>query len=152
MTRTVTRTSLIVFASIFMLAAVANAEARHDHECSNASLQGTYGFYSTATIVPAGTPRVAVSLMTFDGGGHWSNSQTANNNGAVTHVTLPGQIYVVSSDCTGTFFDAAGRKLGEIVLVDDAKEFYFIRTDPPVLVLYGVGKKQFPDHEDHDGR
>ncbi len=135
-----------------ILGAVPNPQARHDHECSNASLKGPYGQYSTATIIPAGTPRELVGRETFDGEGNWFGTATVNNNGTVRHLTANGT-YTVNPDCTGTFFNAEGNEILEGVLVDGAKEFRYINTGPTLptsLVLHGVIKKQFPDDEDKD--
>ncbi len=149
MKRTVTRTILvIVFASIFVVGAVPNAQAGHDHECSNASLKGTYGFYNFGTVVPAGTPRAVVGLAIFDGEGNWFNISTINDNGTVTRTTVLGLTYTVNSDCTGTWFTATGSEFGAIVLIDGGKELFGIGTQSN-RVLYLVGKK-LPDHEGED--
>ena len=42
--------SAVVFASMFVVGAVPNAQAR---QCSNASLEGAYGFLDGHTLVPA---------------------------------------------------------------------------------------------------
>jgi hypothetical protein len=49
--------SAVVFASMFVVGAVPNAQAR---QCSNASLEGAYGFLDGHTLVPAGTPFAAL--------------------------------------------------------------------------------------------
>jgi hypothetical protein len=140
--------SLAVFAGMFFVGPVPNAQAR---QCSNASLQGAYGFHGIATIVPAGTPRAIIGVFTFDGKGHWSATLTINDNGTVTHLppAAPGT-YTVKADCTGTLLPDSGPFGGpggsvEIVVVDSGKEFYQMRTDPSTVVLYGVTKKLFPD-------
>jgi hypothetical protein len=129
--------SLVVFAGMFF--AGPNAQAR---QCSNASLHGTYGFHGIATIVPAGTPRAILGVFTLDGKGNWSTTLTMNDNGTVIHVTDSGT-YTVNSDCTGTLVPSVGTV--EIVVVDNGKEFYQMRTNPAGVVLYGVTKKLFGD-------
>ncbi len=145
---TIARTILVIVASMFIVGTVPNAQARHDHQCSNASLQGTYGFYNTGSEVPAGTPRTVVGLAIFDGEGNWFNISTINDNGTVTHVTVPGLTYTVNSDCTGTWFTAGGTEFAAIVVLDGGKELFGIGT-LPTRVLYGVFKK-LPDDEDKD--
>ena len=79
--------SLAVFAGMFFVGPVPNAQAR---QCSNASLQGAYGFHGIATIVPPGTPRAIIGVFTFDGKGHFSATLTINDNGTVTHLPPAG--------------------------------------------------------------
>ena len=56
--------ALVVFASMFVVGAVPNAQAR---QCSNASLKGAYGFLDTQTVVPAGTPFAALGRSNSTG-------------------------------------------------------------------------------------
>src|SRR6266436_10139628 len=98
--------SAVVFASMFVVGAVPNAQAR---QCSNASLEGAYGFLHGHILVPAGTPFAGLGRWNFDGKGNFTNTSTINDNGTVTHVNDFGP-YTVSADCI------------EIVLVDGGKE------------------------------
>ena len=139
----------ILLGSLCVLGLARNAQARHNPECSNASLNGAYGFYNAGTVVPDATPRVVVARASFDGKGNWSTTATVNTNGTVTHVLSLGT-YEVNADCTGTIFNIEGQGIQDFVLVDGGKEYYFIRTSPATLVLYGVAKKQFPE-DDQDG-
>ena len=109
--------SAVVFASMFVVGAVPNAQAR---QCSNASLEGAYGFLDVHTLVPAGTPFVGLGRWNFDGRGNFTNSFTANYNGTVTHVNDFGP-YTVNADCTGKIFIIGGAGTVEIVLVDGVK-------------------------------
>jgi len=136
--------SLVVFASMFVVGAVPNAEAR---QCSNATLTGAYGFLDSHTVVPAGTPFAALGRWNFDGKGNFTNTLTINDNGTVTHVNDFGP-YTVNADCTGKIFILGGTGTVEIVLVDGGKEFYELATNPSSLVnSFSVAKKQFPDDE-----
>src|SRR5260370_42627711 len=74
--------SLVVFASMFVVGAVPNAQAQ---QCSNASLKGAYGFLDVHTVVPAGTPLTVLGRWNFDGKGNFTNTLTLNDNGTVTH-------------------------------------------------------------------
>lgn len=132
--------SLFIFASLFV-GAVPDAQAR---ECSNRSLKGAYGFQGFATIVPAGTPRALIGRFILDGVGNWSATLTMNDNGTIRRITDAGT-YIVNPDCTGTLTPPSGSV--EIVVVDKGKEFYQMRTDPASVVLYGVTKRQFRDHD-----
>ena len=134
--------SLVVFASMFVVGAVPNAQAG---QCSNASLKGAYGFLEAHTVVPAGTPFTVLGRFNFDGKGNFTNSFTSNDNGTVTHVNDFGP-YTVNADCTGKIFIIGGTGTLEIVLVDGGKEFYSLATNPSSIVTtFSVFKKQFPD-------
>jgi len=141
--------SLVVFASMFVVGAVPNAEAR---KCSNATLTGAYGFLDSHTVVPAGTPFAALGRWNFDGKGHFTITLTINDNGTVTHINDSGR-YTVNADCTGKIFILGGTGTVEIVLVDGGKEFYELATNPSSLVnSFSVAKKQFPDDDDNKQR
>jgi hypothetical protein len=75
--------SAVVFASMFVVGAVPNAQAR---QCSNASLEGSYGFLDGHTLVPAGTPSAGLGRWNFDGKGNFTSTLTINDNGTVTPV------------------------------------------------------------------
>jgi hypothetical protein len=138
--------SSVVFASMFVVGAVPNAQAR---QCSNASLKGAYGFLDSHTAVPARTPFTALGRWNFDGKGNFTNTLTFNDNGTVTHGNDSGP-YTVNADCTGKIFILGGTGTIEIVLVDGGKEFYGIATNPSsIVVLFSVAKKQFPDDDDN---
>jgi hypothetical protein len=109
-------------AGVFVVGAVHNPQARNNHECSNASLQGAYGGYAWGIAVPAGTPGVSLIRSTYDGNGHNLATLTRNDNGIVTHLdSIPGT-YTVNADCTGTIFPGFGGTRA-IVVVDEGKEY-----------------------------
>ena len=131
----------VVFAGMMLVGAVPTAHAR---VCSNAILEGAYGFSVGSIVLPAGTPRAILGRLVFDGKGSFTNTLTFNDNGTILHLTDVGT-YVVDADCTGKIFTNSSTKTIEIVVVDGGNEFYQIRTDPSSLVfLFNVAKKQFP--------
>ena len=135
---------LVVLVSFFAVGAVPYAQAG---DCSNASLKGAYGFLDSHTLVPAGTPFVALGRWSFDGKGNFTNTITFNDNGTVRHEDDFGP-YNVKADCTGTIFIIGGAGSVEIVLVDGGNEFYGVATNPSFLVVTSsVAKKQFPDDD-----
>ena len=137
--------SFVVFASTFV-AGTPNAQAR-DY-CTTTNLRGGYGFFVSATILPAGIPRSILGRIEFDGVGNFTNTLTFNENGRVTHATDVGT-YAVDFDCTGKLFTNGGTRTVEIVLVDGGKEFYQLRTDDAsILFGFNVAKKQLPDNGD----
>ena len=136
---------LVIFASVFVVAAVPKLQAEKNTDCSNASLQGGYGFLNGQTVVPAGTPFAALGRWNFDGKGKFANTLTINDNGTVAHIKDSGT-YTVDTDCTGKIFILGGTGTIEIVLVDGGNEFYELRADPNTTVsLFSANKKQFPD-------
>ena len=89
--------SLMVFAGLCIPGIVSNAQA----QCSNATLQGEYMFHTQGTVAPAGTPRVDLAVLTFDGNGNYTSRFITNDNGVITRGTLLGLSYQVNADCTG---------------------------------------------------
>ena len=142
--------SLVVFAGMFGVGAASNAQPPF---CSTATLDGGYGFFANATILPAGTPRAILGRVNFDGHGNFTNTLTMNNAGIVTHLTDSGT-YVVNADCTGKFFTngSTGPTI-EIVIVGGGKEFYQLRTvDPHIFFMFNAAKKQFPSDNSGDNQ
>src|SRR5215469_8392154 len=132
--------SQIVLAGIF---AVGLPNLHAQRGCSNATLNGSYGFYSSGTVLPARTPRITVGREVYDGNGHLSNTFTVNDNGAVSHNASSGT-YNVNPDCTGTIFTALGalQLRLDFVIADGGNEINFlIASNPPILDVYGVRKK-----------
>jgi hypothetical protein len=139
--------SSVGLAAMLALAVTQNSVFAKDQACSNASLKGSYGFYSPGFDVPARTPRLAVGRETFDGNGNYTNTVTINDNGTVIRINDSGH-YTVNADCTGTIFTAVGVTV-VFVLVDGGKEIYrliFAGAGAAAdRVQYTVSKKQFPD-------
>ena len=140
--------SSVGLAAMLALAVTQNSVFAKDQACSNASLKGSYGFYSPGFDVPARTPRLAVGRETFDGNGNYTNTITINNNGTLIHLNDFGT-YTVNADCTGTIFNTASGATFQFVLVDGGKEIYrliFAGAGAAAdRVQYTVSKKQFPD-------
>jgi len=134
--------ALVAVTCMFVLGAASKAQG--EHQCSNASLRGAYGFYGFGNIAPAGTPRAVIGVFQFDGLGSWTAKLTINDNGTLLYPnnTIPAP-YIVNADCTGTIFPSVGGRV-EIVVVDGGREVYQMRTDPSNIVLVGVTKKLFP--------
>jgi hypothetical protein len=113
-------------------------------ECSNATLEGAYGFAAGSIILPNGTPRSAIVRWQFDGKGNFTNAITQNNDGNVIHATDAGT-YTVNADCTGKIFTDGSTRTIEILVVNGGTEFYSVRTDPPTIIfLFNAAKKIFP--------
>ncbi len=126
-----------------------------DDGFTNESIEGAWGFSASGTVLPpalpAATPVAAVGIMTFDGDGGCSITDQINIGGAavppVGFRTSTTCSYAVNSDGTGTISVLFSGDPGPIpltfVIVDDAEEIRFIRTD--LGVASGVAKRQNDD-------
>jgi hypothetical protein len=153
MKRTIAPTTLvIVFATLFVLGIVPTAQAQageHRH-CSNASLQGSFGFTNTGTNIalppPLAGPIAQIGRQTFDGRGNTDATATLSANGNIVRVTVQGT-YVVNPDCTGSmtlYVSPFGATvLLDFVIDDDGAELRAIITDTGAIESV-VFKKQFP--------
>ena len=142
--------TLLVGVSVFQghpSGTVAQVHAQENDEqtegCSNATLQGTYGFYRTGTTSVG--PLAAVGLITFDGtGAHSPARQTIRRNGVTVRdlfadPPIDGP-YEVDPDCAGRFLNFDGTVAGHFVVVDGGKEIFNISLAPGNSVT-GVFKK-----------
>ena len=129
--------AVLVFTVLCSLSIVSNAQA----QCSNATLHGEYKFHTQGVVAPAGTPRVNLAVLTFDGKGNYFSRFVTNDNGTITRGILPGLGYKVNADCTGMTLDAQGNETGALIVLLGGEEFSFIRTNPSSLVILGSGKR-----------
>jgi hypothetical protein len=121
---------------------VSSSDNGGNQQCSNASLQGTYGFQAFATVVSPGspgTPRALMGVFTLDGHGGWTANLTLDDNGTILSRPNEGGTYIVNADCTGTLFPTSGGSV-MLVVVDGGREFYQMRLDPANIVVFGTTK------------
>jgi hypothetical protein len=129
-----------------------HAQETDGHEsCSNATLNGTYGFYRTGTTSVG--PLAAVGLGTFDGtGAHSPARQTIRRNGVTVRDLFADPAvdgpYEVDPDCAGRFLNFDGSVAGHFVVVDGGKEIFAISLTPGNSVI-GVFRK-INSHRDHE--
>jgi hypothetical protein len=158
MKRTITRTILVlVFAIVFVLGIMPSAQASEHRECSNATLQGSFGYTAIGTLLPAAAPPPfagpfgEVGRQTFDGKGHTEATATASANGNIAALTIQGT-YTVNPDCTGSMTVNVS-PLGVtshvyFVIDNDGAELRVISTDPGTVETR-IYRKQFQgSHED----
>jgi hypothetical protein len=111
------------------------------HACSDATLNGTYALtfsgFTTRGPVPAAinnfTPVAGGGLVTFDGHGNVSTSETVSVGGLISPVDVPGT-YTVNSDCTGTFITTPNAQLN-LVILRNGKEIQAVNTVPGNVIL-----------------
>src|SRR6476620_9945254 len=105
MKRTVSLSLAIVFGALFVLSIAPSARANEHKECSDATLEGSFGFTSTGTLLalpaPVAGPFGEIGRQTFDGQGNTDGAATLSANGNIMKVTFEGT-YVVNPDCTGS--------------------------------------------------
>lgn len=157
MKRTIAPLTLVIaFATVFVLGIVPRAQAAEDRVCSNASLEGSFGFASTGTLLALPPPLAGafaeVGRQTFDGQGNTDGTATLSNNGNVARVTFDGT-YVVNPDCTGSMTLSiltpfTGTVNLDFVIDDNGNELRAITTGPtgngaPGNVESRVYHKQF---------
>ena len=98
-------TLVIAFAIAFVLGIGLTVEAQEHRECSDASLNGSFGFTSTGTLLalppPLAGPFGEIGRQTFDGRGNTDGTATLSANGNILRVTFQGT-YLMNSDCTGS--------------------------------------------------
>src|SRR5262245_17714294 len=154
MNRTVASTTLVVFTMAFVLGIPLRAQvSEHPGEhrgCSNASLQGSFGFTATGTLLalppPFAGPFAEIGRQTFDGRGNTEATATLSANGNIVKEVTAQGTYVVNPDCTGslTIFIlpfAATADL-DFVVDDDGEELRTISTTAGSIETR-VYRKQF---------
>jgi len=117
----------------------AQEEAREG--CSAETLNGTYALtfsgFSTRAPVPAAinnfTPVAGAGLVTFDGNGNLSASETVSVGGLISPVNVPGT-YTVNFDCTGSFITTPNAHLN-LVIIRNGKEILAVNTVPGNVIL-----------------
>lgn len=118
----------------------AQEEARATKGCSLETLEGRYGLtfsgFTTRGTVPAPInafiPVIGGGLVTFDGEGNLSASETVSLGGQIIPVNVPGT-YTVNSDCTGTLTTSAAHL--NLVIVRNGREILAVNADHGNVVL-----------------
>lgn len=123
-------------ARVIVLVSFALTSAAWAAPCSNASLNGTYGFLHDSTDDTGAPASAAVSQITFDPTtGTFSGQTTSSRGGVIGSQSLSGT-YSIAPDCTGTGTPAAGSPFSIVVT---AKGFLALH-----LFAEGFAVKQGP--------
>ena len=128
---------------------VSSVQAQEDRgaaprRCSTRTLKGAYGIKFEGHKVD-GTPLASVSLITFDGEGHFTTNEIGRFNGNLIQRTFTGP-YTVNQDCTGfldftsTLSNPPHEAHGDFVIVDEGREFFVVDNEDG-WAADGIGKK-----------
>ena len=98
----------VVFLSMFC-ASIALANSA---DCTNATLNGAYGFLRNGHAV-ADSYITAVGLVTFDTIGNMAGHEALSTNGVFSHAAVQNT-YAINTDCTGQLFDSTGAAVQKI--------------------------------------
>src|ERR1700704_6876730 len=119
----------------------AQEDARERKGCSVDTLEGRYGLTFSGLLkrgavpapITAYTPVSGGGLVTFDGDGNLSASETVSVGGQIVPVNVPGT-YTVNSDCTGTFITTPNAHLN-LVILRNGREIQAVNTVPGSVIL-----------------
>lgn len=150
MKRSNTAKTFAIAAISALALSIAPAAMAADKGCSNATLQGTFAFNGTGTIISppvVAGPLANVNTLTFDGiGVVTSATGIQSQNGSISPVTETGT-YQVKPDCTGSYvvvISPGGFTAHYLFVIDvDVTELEIICTDSGV-VFSGTARRQFP--------
>jgi hypothetical protein len=128
---------------IALLGALVVTNAHAGEDCSEATLQGPYGFNAIGSS-PAGEHFAVVGLTTFDGLGRWHSDNTSSVDAVSSRSSSEG-IYTVSKDCTGYMLNDSEPLIQDIVIIDGGNEMRSLarmKDAPPNAHWTGLYKKQ----------
>jgi hypothetical protein len=114
--------------------------------CSNATLQGGYGFTiqgSQTAGGPIAGPVAGAALTIFDGQGGFSQHDAVMHNGTLVSGHESGT-YTVDDDCTGqfSFLNAAGVPIHTGFVIDDGGSEIRAVVLNPGTTIFSIGRKQ----------
>lgn len=142
MSRVLSTTKVALFlALVVIVPASVSAQPR----CGAQTLQGSYAFYYTSGV--PGTPSygIGVGVVSFDGAGKGTSTETVSVNGTVFRATS-SVTYTVEANCSGTitwtypdFGNLTVR--ADLAIADNGKTIYTLGTDAGSL-SYGVYTRQ----------
>jgi len=140
----------VVFASLFALGIASNPVAGEKEKCSNAILQGSFGYSAAGTLLdsyvppPYAGPFGEACRQSFDGKGNTAATATLSANGNIQPITIQGT-YTVNADCTGSMtlyvLQFQSYVHADFVIDEDGAEVRAIGTDSGVIETR-VYKKQ----------
>ena len=123
------------FALAVMLAAT-SGKAQETQSCTNATLQGPYGYLLQGNLLEQGTvvPYADMGSLTADGKGNFSGTGTQSFAGTIESGTGITGTYIVNTDCTGSASLNYGGQVSSafhfnLVILNNGQEFRFMQID-----------------------
>jgi hypothetical protein len=86
--------------------------------CSVASLHGGYGFVRSG--VSTAGPLAGVGLVSYDGAGNWTSTETLSRNGTFSFDVASSGTYTVSATCAGKLF-SGDVEIGRLSIAENGK-------------------------------
>jgi hypothetical protein len=132
------RKNLGVFALLLPLAmavaGTANAAEVAAAKCSAATLQGTYLYSYTGSVVSEKDrgPFAYAGHEVYDGRGHVSGVSTSSTNGKIVRRARSTGTYKVFADCSGTLTYTDGSTY-DLFVAPDGSSNMFVQTNPGSL-------------------
>lgn len=126
---------LLTLGLLVALASSARAEGHHHGPCSNATLNGSYGYFRTGTNLSDGGPLVAVGIITYDGNGNTFLTDSVNRNGELDLDQEISGRYQVDANCSGILLDDDGEEWGRLVIVKGGNDVYVMSEHNPYYVV-----------------
>lgn len=97
-----------------------SADAPTSSVCTNATVQGSYGFQRNGTTSKGAL--TAVGLGEFDGQGNATGQQEISRSGVFSFLPAIAGTYTINPDCTGTLFDPTGNPFAYLVVTHNGSE------------------------------
>ncbi len=150
-TMKITIATILLSATAFAVQNLSAQSSIFETVCTNATLEGDFGFTITGTR-PSGPGApvetiVGIAITHFDGNGNLT--QTDNIHGSISGVATPNRpgtgTYTINSDCSGTMtlMNSGSPTLTlSIVVVDDGNEVRTAVTNPTANVTPGTSPPQ----------
>ena len=120
--------------------------------CSNATIQGTYGYTISGTSTAGGPGpielAIGVGVRHFDGDGNFTQVDVVKRSISAPLIDLPNSgTYIVNPDCTGTAYlggapGAPTTNETRFIVVNGGKEIHWIVLNPPFLMVTGHAVRQ----------
>jgi len=137
--------TLVMFSAVIVITVLYHARTVHatpvhaqERGCRVASLKGTYAWRRTGVNKSMGGPVAEMGLDVFNGDGKRGITRSTGisypESYDWTNVPWPNGSYTVDPDCTGSFFNAAGTKIENIIVLDGGKRFSVISFEPDKVV------------------
>ncbi|MGA3092094.1 MAG: hypothetical protein ABSD75_26095 [Terriglobales bacterium] len=149
-TSTLNRVLVLSIVSAIAFSVMPSASAQG---CSDRSLNGSFGYTVTGTIVQnsgplVAGPFVAVGRIVFDGKGRVSTVRSLNDDGIVLQNDSGTGTYTMNSDCAGTFNITVGPPADQIeltlsIVLDDTDQVRGVVTTPNAVLAFEA-RQQLP--------